>query len=196
MLAVKGLAQDRVSTALCGRRFGWGQVFLEPDAAGREGFIESRVSAGTCWLTGTTSGSPRPTWGAFFTGDHVTFLPSRQLPTGWWEAFRPGGAAGVRGLGIPLTPFWVPLWLTFRACVLAVPLFGVGPCLEVFLDSGFFLGDDFRLGLRIQRSAWFDTRYLHCVSLCGLLEEFSTLFSRFVSVFCVELGSTADTCGA
>ena len=72
------------STALRGRRFA-GQVFLEPDAAGSEGFIES-ASAQAELAYRFDFRFSASYLGRFFTGDDVTFS-ARQLPTGWWEAF-------------------------------------------------------------------------------------------------------------
>ena len=72
------------STALRGRRFA-GQVFVEPDAAGRVGFIES-ASAQAELACGGDFRFSASYLGRFFTGDDVT-LSARQLPTGRWEAF-------------------------------------------------------------------------------------------------------------
>ena len=72
------------STALRGRRFA-GQVFLEPDAAGRVGFIES-ASAQAELASGGDFRFSASYLERFFTGDDVIFS-ARQLPTGRWEAF-------------------------------------------------------------------------------------------------------------
>ena len=76
VLAVKGLAQDRVQQ----------QVFLEPDAAGRVGFIES-ASAQAELASGGDFRFSASYLGRFFTGDDVIFS-ARQLPTGRWIIFR------------------------------------------------------------------------------------------------------------
>ena len=72
------------STALRGRRF-VGQVFVEPDAAGSVGFLESVSAQAELAFEGDFrfSASYR---GRFADGDYVWFS-ARQLPTGRWEAF-------------------------------------------------------------------------------------------------------------
>ena len=72
------------STALRGRRF-VGQVFVEPAAAGRVGFLESVSAQAELAFEGDFrfSASSR---GRFADGDYVWFS-ARQLPTGRWEAF-------------------------------------------------------------------------------------------------------------
>ena len=72
------------STASRGRRF-VGQVLLAPDAAGRDGFIESS-SAQAELNSGGDFRFSASCCGRFVAGDHVWFS-ARQLPTGWWEAF-------------------------------------------------------------------------------------------------------------
>ena len=75
---------------------------------------------------------------------------------------------------------------------------------EAFWNFSHFLRSGGLWCLRIQRSAWFDSGYMRCVSLRGFL-EFLTFFAfwwslgddfKIVSVFSAELGSTAGTCGA
>ena len=72
------------STALRGRRF-VGQVFVEPAAAGRVGFLES-VSAQAELAFGGDFRFSASYRGRFADGDYVWFS-ARQLPTGRWEAF-------------------------------------------------------------------------------------------------------------
>ena len=72
------------STALCGRRF-VGQVFVEPAAAGRVGFLES-VSAQAELAFGGDFRFSASCRGRVADGDYVWFS-ARQLPARRWEAF-------------------------------------------------------------------------------------------------------------
>ena len=84
VLAVVRPRPGQGSTALRGRRFA-GQVSVEPDAAGRVGFIES-ASAQAELASGGDFRFSASYLGRFAEGDNVWFS-ARQLPTGRWEAF-------------------------------------------------------------------------------------------------------------
>ena len=85
------------STALRGRRFA-GQVSVEPDAAGRVGFIES-TSAQAELASGGDFRFSASYLGRFAEGDNVWFS-ARQLPTGSVGSVRPGAFLGLRFLSV------------------------------------------------------------------------------------------------
>ena len=86
------------STALRGRRFA-GQVFVEPDAAGRVGFIES-ASAQVELAYGGDFRFSASYLGRFFTGDDVIL---RSAAAHWSVgSVRPGAFLGLRFLSVVL----------------------------------------------------------------------------------------------
>ena len=131
----------QVSTALRGRRFA-GQVFLEPDAAGRVGFIES-ASAQAELACGGDFRFSASYLGRFFTGDDVMFS-ARQLPTGGWEAFDLADPHPILGATLALVCLRIQrsAWLTMDSCTASVYV-AFWKNLTLFFWR--FPGDDFRI---------------------------------------------------
>ena len=79
------------------------------------------------------------------------------------------------------------------------PLFLVVTC-SCYLPEEYqvasFPGDDSRNGLRIQRSAWFDSGYMRCVSLRGFWKNFGVIqtVQKTVKVPHAFFGMVVDKC--
>ena len=161
----KGLAQDRVQQRFVDAglldRSSWSLTLPGVRAS------SSPCQRRTCWLTGTTSGFPRPTWGAF---SQVTTSrsPSGSCPLvggkrSTWRSCR------GEGLGIPSPLFGCH----FGFHSVPVYLQSLVRCWSCLRCSGFwyFLGDDFRfvfvfsaqLGLHsilaLRQSTWLIGRF-------------------------------------
>ena len=124
----------------------------------------------------------------------VPVVPLRELPAGVGVYVRSlCERAAPRSSWIrAVTSFYGPLYLAATCSIL-------------------FLPEEYRVGLfwvissgivSVCYTPWFDIGYMRCASLRGFVEEFLALRVflgddfRIVSVFCAQLGSTADTCSA